>query len=298
MKQLLSLIFLFCAMLAVWPQYLGSGNEIRSYERATTSEPDTLNSTYYEEVVIVEPDSAAYYYEDDSDFDNVNTAYIGVIDIDDTVDGDTLYIDRVGINTEEMDSAYWVDVYSDTVDSIDDAMLEEYRTEQVKSIFGVDFGSSREKALSILRNKFGKNEVADYDSDLIFYFNNVNYGGINYDNTHFYFQSDGVRTYFNKCILVKDAKNKSAADKILDNFYNLLNPKYNLYKVYSSNGFNCYAGGISPLWNDGSDSDNIENSGAIYIDVIEYDDDVVSYFGSKYGVRIMYGPYYYVKETF
>lgn len=292
MKQLLSLTLLFGVMLAVWPQYLGSGNEIRSYERATISEPDTLDSTYYEEVVIVEPDSDGYYYDD------VNTAYIGVVDIDETVDGDTLYIDRVGINTEEMDSAYWADVYSDTVDSIDDVMLEEYRTEQVKSIFGVDFGSSREKTLSILRNKFGKNEVADYDSDQIFYFSNVNYGGINYDTTHFYFQSDGVRTYFNKCILVKDAKDKSEAEIILDNFYNLLNPKYNFYKVDSSNGFNCYAGGTSPLWNVGSDSDNIENSGAIYIDVIEYDDDVVSYFGNKYAVRIMYGPYYYVKETF
>lgn len=91
----------------------------------------------------------------------------------------------------------------------------------------------------------------------------------------------------------------------MDLYNEVLSKKYQLFETTDDFGFKIYGGGVSPLW-DGSWFDYVSNlsdgkySTAIHTDVIEYDDDLVSEYGYKYkyGVRIVYAPFEYVKEEF
>lgn len=180
--------------------------------------------------------------------------------------------------------------------------IETYiETNQIKSICGIDFGISREKALSILHKKYG---VPSSDSnDMTLSFDNIKYAGLDFNNVHFLFQSDGIRSYFNCCIFVKNAKDKSEVIKTTELYYSVLSRKYNLLEIIDHNGFNTYSGGVSPLW-DGKWYTFLENLdtgkylSALHIDVIEYDNRLANVFGYKYGVRIIYGPYEFVEEEF
>lgn len=79
----------------------------------------------------------------------------------------------------------------------------------------------------------------------------------------------------------------------------ILSKKYDLSSFKDDNGFDLYAGGISPLW-DGCWKSFLEGkyTAAVRIDIINYDEELARSSGIKYSVRIIYGPFNYVKEEF
>lgn len=188
------------------------------------------------------------------------------------------------------------------IDSLFSDLVEKQKAVQVTSICGVPFGSSRLEAGRVLRNKFGEPYFLSDDSHIVY--NNVKYGGMDFDSIHFLFQSDGYNSYFNTCIFIKGAKNKSKANEIMESYKRLLSKKYEpLSEDTDALGFKNYGGGISPLWNGNWYDFMTKLSDGIYLtavhtDVIEYDENLVRDFGNKYGVRIIYGPYQYVEEEF
>lgn len=185
------------------------------------------------------------------------------------------------------------------MDSVFSKIQDEYRGYQIKSICGVDFGMTREEASEILRNKFGA-PIYNPNDNIISY-EKIKYGGIDFDFVHFNFQSDGKKTYLNSCIFVKDAKDKTKAEKIIELYRDILSKKYKLVESMTSNGFKCYGGGVSPLW-DGHWVSLSENKNdvitGVSTDVIEYEEKLIRIYGNRYGVRLIYGPYQYVKEEF
>lgn len=199
---------------------------------------------------------------------------------------------------------YYSNASSEEKAAIDSAFfdtVEKWKTQQVNSICGIPFGSSRLDAAEVLRNKYGEPYSLSSDNHIIY--KNLKYAGINFDSIHFLFQSDGLNSYLNACFFIKDTKSKQKAIEILDLYKEVLGEKYQLLENTDESGFKIFGGGISPLW-DGSWFDFVTNmvNGksymAIHVDVLEYEDEFVREFGNKYGVRIIYGPFEYVKEEF
>lgn len=187
------------------------------------------------------------------------------------------------------------------MDSLNSKIQNDYRAMQVKSVCGVSFGSSRESALSLLKNKYGNPNILSTDNTIIF--DNIKYGGIDFDTVYFMFQSDGKKSYLNACIFVINAKTKAKAEQIMDLYYTTLSKKYYLSSTSDENGFRCYSGGVSPLWNGHWSTLLDETNGqnyltAVHTDVIEFDKEITTIKGILYGVRIIYGPYEYVVEEF
>lgn len=187
------------------------------------------------------------------------------------------------------------------IDSLFSDFVSSQKANQIKSICNVPFGVTRSEAGRILRNKFGEPNYLSSDTHIVY--NNVKYGGIDFDSIHFLFQSDGYNSFLNTVIFINGAKNKSKANEIMELYRNLLSKKYELSEDTDALGFKNYGGGVSPLWN-GNWYDFMTNlsSGiyltAVHTDVIEYEDNLVRDFGDKYGVRIIYGPFQYVTEDF
>lgn len=184
------------------------------------------------------------------------------------------------------------------MDSAFASMEAEKKLEQVKTIGGVPFGISREKALEMLRMKFGE-PMYNPDHTMIS-FKNIKYAGNDFDNVHFLFQSDGINTYLNSCIFILAAKNQKDASAKVEMLRSLISNKYQLVgDKDAKTGFQIYSGGISPLW-DGHWYSLLDDGilSAVHTDVIEYNADLEEVFGNKYGVRLIYGPYNYVKEEF
>ena len=71
------------------------------------------------------------------------------------------------------------------VDSIVEANLKK---EQITAIGGIPFGISREKALPVLRNKYGTEDYLSDNKDIVF--KNIKYAGVDFNSVHFLFQSD------------------------------------------------------------------------------------------------------------
>lgn len=188
------------------------------------------------------------------------------------------------------------------IDSLFSDFVEQQKAQQINSICGIPFGASHSDAMKVLRNKYGEPYSLSNDNHIVY--KDVKYAGINFDSIHFLFQPGDLNSYFNACFFIKDAKSKSKAIEIMDLYKEVLGKKYQLYEATDESGFKIYGGGISPLWNgDWLDyMSNISNGKyftAIRTDVIEYDEDLGREFGGiKYGVRIIYGPYEYVKEEF
>ena len=181
------------------------------------------------------------------------------------------------------------------VDSLMEAGLKK---EQITSISGISFGISQEKALPILRNKYGREEENLSDNKCII-FKNIKYAGVDFDSIHFLFQSDGINSYFKSCIFVLNAKNKKEVVDKQQEMKDILSKKYNLSSFKDDNGFDLYVGGISPLWDGHWKSFLEENyAAAVHIDIINYSADLVRITNVKYSVRIVYGPFNYVKEEF
>jgi len=187
------------------------------------------------------------------------------------------------------------------IDSMFVDMEQKQQAIQIKSICGVNFGMSKEAASSILRNKYGSPMYNP--NDMMLSFENIKYAGVDFDNVHFLFQSDGQRSYLYSCIFIKAAKNKQRVNEIIDLYKTVLSRKYELSEGTDDNGFKIYGGGVSPLW-DGKwytfmeALDSGEFLTAFHTDVIEYDRDLVNTFGNLYGVRLIYGPFQYVNEEF
>ena len=77
-----------------------------------------------------------------------------------------------------------------------------------------------------------------------------------------------------------------------------LEKRYSVSSVEGENGFMMYGGGVSPLWDGKIASFKDEYYTAWHTDVIEYDANVSDFYGKKYGVRLIYGPYSYINEGF
>lgn len=188
-----------------------------------------------------------------------------------------------------------------SIDSMFVDMEQKLKAIQIKSICGVDFGMSKEVASSILRNKYGSPMYNP--NDMILSFENIKYAGVDFDNVHFLFQSDGIRSYLYSCIFIKAAKNKQKANEIIEFYKTVLSRKYELSESTDDNGFKIFGGGVSPHW-DGKWYTFMEalETGvfltAFHTDVIEYDRNLVDMFGNLYGVRLIYGPFHYVNEEF
>lgn len=130
------------------------------------------------------------------------------------------------------------------VDSIMEANLKK---EQITVIGGIPFGISREKALPVLRNKYGTEDYLSDNKDIVF--KNIKYAGVDFNSVYFLFQSDGINSYFNACIFILNAKTKKEAIDKQEEMRDLLSKKYDLSSFTDDNGFDLYVGGVSPLWN-------------------------------------------------
>ena len=199
---------------------------------------------------------------------------------------------------EQLKEAYENSSYDERLklDSIYRPMELMLKKHQVTNIGGISFGISRDVALELLKNKYGE-PLYNPESTTIS-FNNVKYAGVDFTSVHFLFQSDGINSYLNSCIFVIGAKTRKDAIEKQKYLNQVLCNKYEMYKTETENEFDVFIGGISPLW-DGHWHNLInEYLGAIAIDVIQYEQYLADICGDKYGIRIVYGPYNYVKEEF
>lgn len=192
-----------------------------------------------------------------------------------------------------------LNMYKDSlpVFNFTDSIEANLKKEQITAIGGIPFGISREKALPVLRNKYGTEYYLSDNKGAVF--RNIKYAGVDFNSVHFLFQSDGINSYFNACIFILDAKTKKEAIDKQEEMRELLSKKYDLSSFKDDNGFDLYVGGVSPLWN-GRWKSFLEGGyeGAVHIDIINYDEELARNAGFEYSVRVIYGPFNYVKEEF
>ncbi len=164
--------------------------------------------------------------------------------------------------------------------------IEETKEKQtVREICSIPFGSSYQKAERILANKYGVPESKDVNRIT---YKNKSYGGISFNHIHFLFQSDGTNSYFNGCSFIIDAKSLAEANKHLERLHDTLSDKYMMASDVDSNENKVYFGGYPPT---------AEEKLAFLISIIKYDKDIAKFI-CPYSVRLMYGPFNYVKEDF
>ena len=165
-----------------------------------------------------------------------------------------------------------------------------YKYNLITEICNVPFGSTYEDAKRILTDKYG-----DYDylnstkDDMIF--ENKKYAAVDFDTMHFMFQSDGERSYFNAAILCINCKSKVEAIRTKQRMHEILSKRYSGFTNMDGNDDYLSVGGISPVSSE-------QNFGfGVRIDIKDYGHPG-KVLGFPYGVRIIYGPYNYVKEDF
>lgn len=185
----------------------------------------------------------------------------------------------------------------DVLATIKEKWLEHNHREQVTSIANIDFGTSREKAEKMLRKKYGTPSYLSSADKILF--TNVKYAGIDFNSLYFLFQSDGEKTYLNGCIFVINVNDyQSALSKEKDLAY-VLSKKYSsVISDVDDNGNPCHLCGVSPLW-DGTMEGLITAACAIRTNILKYDENVAKNASvGPYAVRLIYGPFDYVKEEF
>lgn len=176
-------------------------------------------------------------------------------------------------------------------------MEKAYQKEQVKSIAGVPFGTSKDKAMPILKNKFGL--PINSLSDLNVTFRNVEYAKNIFDLIIFQFQSDGRDTYLRGCIFTNYAKTYMEALDIEKRYANMLAKKYEMInRLPDENGNPKHMCGYSPLWNGVLKDIKDYYFGAIHTDITDVPEDLEKLSGAKYLVQIVYGYFDYVKDEF
>lgn len=176
-------------------------------------------------------------------------------------------------------------------------LLAYFRKDQVFSIANVDFGTSRKEAERKLKRKFGNPSFLSSNNKLLF--DNVKYGGFDFKSVFFLFQSDENNSFLNCCIFIREAKDYAQALDIEKEYADILSRKY--IKVVSEvddNGNPYHYCGFSPLW-DGTLQGSFEAGVAIHTNIMKYDEDLVKEIKCfPYAVRLIYGPFNYVKEEF
>lgn len=175
-------------------------------------------------------------------------------------------------------------------------LLAYFRKDQVFSIANVDFGTSCKEAEGKLKNKFGEPYFLSSNNKL--QFKNIKYGGLDFNSVFFLFQSDENNSFLNCCIFIREAKDYAQALDIEKEYANILSRKYT--KVFSEvdeKGNPFHFCGFSPLW-DGTLQGSYEAGVAIHIDIMKYDEEVARNLQYQYAVRLIYGPFNYVKEEF
>ena len=182
-------------------------------------------------------------------------------------------------------------------EEIEEKILAYYRKDQVLSIANVDFGTSYKEAERKLKRKFGEPSFLSSKNKLLF--DNVKYGGFDFKSVFFLFQSDENNSFLNCCIFIREAKDYAQALEIEQEYADILSSKYT--KVFSEvdeKGNPFHFCGFSPLW-DGTLQGSFEAGVAIHTDIMKYDEDLVKEIKhSPYAVRLIYGPFNYVKEEF
>lgn len=203
--------------------------------------------------------------------------------------------------TEEQQAALQAQI--DTLNATIKAAQENYITfvekNIVKSVCGVEFGSSKEMVKSILQNKYGSPQQS-YREDIISY-ENIRYAGYNFNTIHFQFQSDGYKTYLSGVYFILNTKTKEQTLEMMDRLYDTLSEKYVLEESEDDGTGKApyFKGGISPLWNENINMFTaMLEYRAFVCSIIEYEQELVDIYGYKYAVRLAYGPYEYVKEEF
>lgn len=162
----------------------------------------------------------------------------------------------------------------------------------VKSICGVAFGSSYEETKDKLRNKCGR-PVYSTQNELLY--NNISYGGEYFDDLLIKFQHNNVRSYLCQAIFVKNARDWENAKEIKKSLCNRLSRHYSsIYNIDEE----LSVGGLPPaeflkVPQIENPSTTSEMGFGFEIKILKQDKYDYPYF-----VRIMYGPYEYVKEDF
>lgn len=156
---------------------------------------------------------------------------------------------------------------------------------KVNEICGVRFGSSYRVVKRQLKKKYGEPYSA-MDGKVIYY-SKVVYGGIYFDIIMFSFQFDGMKSFLNDVIFIKESDNLETAESYREQIYNKLSEKYIVFSSTDSYGNKAYYGGVSP----------ISEGKAFQIDIMKYDlnDGVMKH---PYSTRLRYGPFDYVKDDF
>lgn len=175
-------------------------------------------------------------------------------------------------------------------ESIENFWKSIYKYNLITEICNVPFGSTYEDAKRILTDKYG-----DYDylnstkDDMIF--TKKKYAAVDFDTMHFMFQSDGERSYFNAAILCISCKSKVEAIRMKQRMHEMLSKRYSGFVNMDGNDVYLSMGGMSPIPSD-------QNYGfGVRIDILDYGKNG-QILGTPYCVRIIYGPYEYVKEDF
>lgn len=176
-------------------------------------------------------------------------------------------------------SAQYYEADSVAEDPSDAELLEKFYAQVITKICGVEFGDSYNNAERILENKFGEKDYLLSDRTQIVFKNKL-YAGIYWNYLGFEFQSDGNKSYFNRCILVQECKTAAEAIKKRDAIKEKMEDKYDIEKRKDEDGFLSYRGGMNPT--------NPFLSGFV-IGIIKLEN-------GDFCSALMYGPYNYVEE--
>lgn len=189
------------------------------------------------------------------------------------------------------------DTASLSQEEIEEKIAAELRKDQVLSIANVDFGTSYKEAERKLKRKFGEPSFLSLKNELLF--KNVKYGGLDFNSVFFMFQSDGNNSFLNSCIFVREAREYAKALEIEQEYTDILSRKYkNIGSEVDQNGNPFHFCGSSPLW-DGTRQGFYNTGAAIRTSIMKFDENIVEETKcSPYAVRLIYGPFNYVKEEF
>lgn len=165
-----------------------------------------------------------------------------------------------------------------------------YEANKVTEICNIPFGSTYERAKEILGEKYGEYDYLYSKKDDIIY-KRKKYAGVDFDSMHFLFQSDGIRSYFNAAIFCIDCKSKAEAIRMKKILHEKLSKRYSGFMELDEGDAYLSLGGLPPVPSE-------QDMGfGVHIDIRDYGHDG-KVLGSPYGVRLIYGPYDYVKEEF
>lgn len=164
-------------------------------------------------------------------------------------------------------------------------MLEDWDKQTIKEICGIPVGTDYQKTKDILYNKYG---YPDYNPDKTHVvYTNKKYGGLDFDYIHFLFQSDGHKSYMNSVIFCINAYTLTQARDYQELLHKKLEEKYIMISRTDSKGNKTWYGGTDP-------TDNQRYG--FNIDIMEYEKSLNT--KTPYCVRLIYGPYKFVKEEF